>query len=683
MIKTDAVRFYLNNLVNAKLPSKTTDNILEFVEERSQDLLGFDVCEKWGGHSRRSFKIWSKNTPSTQGDEPEFEYVRGIKALRQMLASMKIRDISVPGRDKHTECIATLFNLNKDEAQIIQVFVNMILHTNVHCLIADIVGRVRFSSGFNMNNLYLLSAFCGVPENKIRKLLAQDGVLQMSGLLFSDEDGDLAMNKFLQKCIAHAPQTPEKLKQILLGDLHHGNKKLDFSHIKDEYDYIKSLLDGAVKQQMSGINILIYGPTGTGKTEMAKHIVDSLGYKLYGLHTSINGRQEKNINLSYLMHAQRILCNDTDSVVMLDEAEDVFSYNKFSSSATSKLSLNQLLEKNKRPVIWLTNDINSVDDAYLRRFSYCLEMKKPCQSVKVSIWQNICRHHKLNLSQSKIEKFAEKYDVAPGVINNAVRAVKLTGDKNAIERTIDSFCVATTGKKPRAPQKPDVDFNTALLNTDIDMQKLTEQIVRGKNKNFSLCLYGVSGTGKSAYARHLAQQLGMKIIQKRASDLKDKYVGETEKRIAAAFAQAADQNAILVFDEADSFLRSRTSAQTSWEVSAVNEMLTQMENSQVPFICTTNLMKDIDNASLRRFLFKIKYDYMTRDQVKIAFSDFFGKTPTDSEILKLEYLTPGDFVVAKRKADILGVTEISDIIDLLVQEMNAKDIKKTSKIGFN
>ena len=98
----------------------------------------------------------------------------------------------------------------------------------------------------------------------------------------------------------------------------------------------------------------------------------------------------------------------------------------------------------------------------------------------------------------------------------------------------------------------------------------------------------------------------MKIIQKRASDLKDKYVGETEKRIAAAFAQAADQNAILVFDEADSFLRSRTSAQTSWEVSAVNEMLTQMENSQVPFICTTNLMKDIDNASLRRFLFKIK-----------------------------------------------------------------------------
>lgn len=52
------------------------------------------------------------------------------------------------------------------------------------------------------------------------------------------------------------------------------------------------------------------------------------------------------------------------------------------------------------------------------------------------------------------------------------------------------------------------------------------------------------------------------------------YVGETEQNIAKAFKEAKDKKALLIFDEADSFLQSRTNAQRSWEITQVNEMLT-------------------------------------------------------------------------------------------------------------
>ena len=70
----------------------------------------------------------------------------------------------------------------------------------------------------------------------------------------------------------------------------------------------------------------------------------------------------------------------------------------------------------------------------------------------------------------------------------------------------------------------------------------------------SIVTQGPSGTGKSAFVRHLADRLGLKVIRKRASDLMSMWVGGTEKAIAAAFTAARDTEVFLVFDEADSML---------------------------------------------------------------------------------------------------------------------------------
>ena len=200
--------------------------------------------------------------------------------------------------------------------------------------------------------------------------------------------------------------------------------------------------------------------------------------------------------------------------------------------------------------------------------------------------------------------------------------------------------------------------------------------------NFSICIYGEPGTGKSEYAKYLAHRLGLKIVQKKASDIFGKFVGETEENIALSFKEAKNKKAMIIIDEADSFLQPRKNAKNSWEVSFVNEMLTQMENFDYPFVCTTNLMDTLDEASLRRFTFKIKFNFLTSQQIHIAFSHFF-KQKISENACNINGLTIGDFVTVKKKLEFLGINNSNDILDLLIQEVkfkNTDSLKNT--IGF-
>ena len=205
----------------------------------------------------------------------------------------------------------------------------------------------------------------------------------------------------------------------------------------------------------------------------------------------------------------------------------------------------------------------------------------------------------------------------------------------------------------------------------------------GTRPPVALLTCGASGTGKSAYARHLAEELGLDVLHRRASDLISCYVGETEQNIAEAFAEAKENKSMLIFDEADSFLRDRASARNSWEISAVNEMLTWMESHPYPFICTTNLMDALDPASLRRFSFKVKYDFLTSEQVKEAFSYFFGLKITPRQAAGLDKLTPGDFALVKNKAEILGkISQFDAVREMLETEQKLKHNAYGSGIGF-
>ena len=169
----------------------------------------------------------------------------------------------------------------------------------------------------------------------------------------------------------------------------------------------------------------------------------------------------------------------------------------------------------------------------------------------------------------------------------------------------------------------------------------------------------------------------LEVLQKRASDRLSPWVGETEQQIAAAFAEARDAQAFLIFDEADSLLADRRSAHRSWEVSQVNEMLTWMESHPLPFACTTNFGDHLDVATL----FKVRLDYLAQAQMEQAFRGYFDLPPPD-RIRGLAALTPGDFAVVRRKAEILGqLGDPEALTGMLRAECDAKP-NRPRPIGF-
>ena len=170
-----------------------------------------------------------------------------------------------------------------------------------------------------------------------------------------------------------------------------------------------------------------------------------------------------------------------------------------------------------------------------------------------------------------------------------------------------------------------------------------------------------------------------------------KYVGETEQNMAAMFEEAEAENAVLLLDEADSFLQDRRGAQRSYEVTEVNEMLQGMERFNGIFICTTNLLDRIDQAALRRFTFKIKFKPLTPEQRESMFvtEALMGDAGLLSSELKvrlarLEVLCPGDFAAVKRQIDILGEGfTVDDFLTQLEAEHRIKpEVRETRNMGF-
>jgi SpoVK/Ycf46/Vps4 family AAA+-type ATPase len=207
----------------------------------------------------------------------------------------------------------------------------------------------------------------------------------------------------------------------------------------------------------------------------------------------------------------------------------------------------------------------------------------------------------------------------------------------------------------------------------------------------TLCFYGPPGTGKTALAEHIAQALQRPLMVRQASDIVSKYVGETEQNMARMFDEAQAEGAVLLLDEADSFLRSRRMAERNYEVSEVNEMLQGMERYAGVFVCTTNLFDELDEAALRRFTFKIRFKPLMREQRERMFiaealqGDAARLTAEQQQRLAvLDQLAPGDFASVRRQVDLLDTAfEPDEFLSQLEGEHRVKpEVRSQRGMGF-
>lgn len=482
----------------------------------------------------------------------------------------------------------------------------------------------------------------------------------------------------------------------------------DYPHVETDARYLTALLENASQQRAAGVNILLYGAPGTGKTELARVLARDAGCELYEVDcldkdgNSLTGKDR----YRSLQVSQAFLRGRPGAVLLFDEVEDVFpgptrelmslfGHEEPRGSVNGKAWVNQTLEQNPVPVIWVSNSIRQIDPAYLRRFQFHLELKVPPPTVRESI---IRKHLEgLEVSDAFMAKLAARKTLTPAQIDSAARFARLT--QPAIEEPAESLIERQLDHADQAMGlRPEVQAHRVVTEYKLDYLNLetrfsVERIIEAlrARRRGTLCFYGPPGTGKTVLAEHIAAQLDMPLLIRRASDLMSKYVGETEQQIAAMFSRAEEERALLLLDEADSFMQSRQGAVRNYEVSEVNEMLQGMERFDGIFICTTNLFDRIDEAALRRFAFKIRFKPLVRAQREQMFiaEALGGKAealkPVWREMLaSLDMLTPGDFAVVKQQSVLLGETlEPEAFLAQLRQEHSIKpELRERRSIGF-
>ena len=539
----------------------------------------------------------------------------------------------------------------------------------------------------------LLSWFCQAPEPEIRAAMRASGRLVCSGLVQRERGGRYNRMPFdLSKRLIIALLAEVETIADLIGLMFpHAVAPVaewqDFEALGRDADLMHDLLSSALASNTAGVNILLYGPPGTGKTEFAKVLTRRIGAVLraVGETDDDGGEPSRHERLAELSMAARMLGRRSDTVLLFDEMEDLLGARGgfFGREMPSKVHFNRMLETNPVPVIWTTNSVEACDPAFLRRMSYSTLMRPTSGQVRARIWQRLEARHQAGISDAVLPGLAERHDQAPALVSDAMRVARLcNGGQEVVSQVLDAAARLAKGGAESPPHHfSEVPWQQHLANTNADLCRIEARLAGpDAPRRISFCLEGPAGTGKSAWARHLARIIGMPVIEKRASDLLSKWVGETEQNIARAFSEARADGALLIFDEADSLLADRRGAERNWEVSQVNEMLTWMESHPLPFVCTTNFAENLDPATQRRFTFRFCFDFLSADQLPLAWAAHFPCTPP-SGLSSLDRLAAGDFANVARRMLALGNDDPQEILRELTLEGAAK-VGAARPIGF-
>ncbi len=632
---------------------------------------------------------------------------KGDLTIARQLARARIAELDIPPLRDLPACerLAVRFGLSGVE---LEVLVFSILLQSTDWMESFFNDTVQLAGIESISRA--IAAVVGRPSRQVSRALQPKGRLHRTGLLrlnlqhyrnATDAldvppglgaallDGDAAIDRLFESWARQAP--PPDLDAD------------DFPHVATDLQLLGESLSRALRQRQPGVNVLIYGSPGTGKSQLVRMLANQLQVPLYEITISDDGNAiDENERLRYFQVTQALQEQAGASLILFDEADLVLLEDRWAEiggrqMTRTKAWINQLLETNPVPTIWIANSIRYVHHAVRRRFDYIFEMPTPPKTVRHRILQQ--HLGRFQLSDAWLEQQARHEALTPGVIERAARTAgrlrrrKPADMEAAVERVVNHMLTAQDQPKLRRHTGHSIGYRLDYLNADANLDDVVTGLAARREGR--LCLYGPPGTGKTAFADHLGHALNLQVVRRTASELLSCLIGETEKNIAQAFATASNVDSILLIDEIDSLLANRSNAKHNWEVTQVNELLTQIEAFQGIFVAATNRIDHLDPAAMRRFDLKLHFGYLHTEQCWKLFQaaatklglcidgKSTGKVP--ARLAALTTCTPGDFAALLRRYRVTGApASVADLAADLATEQQFKpaDPAASGGIGF-
>ena len=634
---------YLLNMMKATLPSSPVAYKICTAFESNRDFIGGDIdtsefpYKKKSGTAKTAYPM--KNKPERNAvDARDWEFLKSrLEADLEGFNPMENQSTSV----KNLRVLSKSLYLNELETDLLTFLHTVGNNARFTSFVQDIIGsdRTRIPAltarllGRNEEITNVTACF----ESK--STLINCGLLDLAEI--DDEDELFHQVEYtIQHLISTPELDPSMFVESVLGkpavsDLTVG----DFSSLSQDIEEICKIIKKAVADGETGINILLHGPAGSGKTALAGAIAAELNLSLFAVGEDEDAPDEKGgasrHRLNKVFQGHSFLKGRKNAILLFDEIEDLLikgTDTDKKADTQSKIIVNRLMENNPVVTIWAGNDPDKFHESLRQRFAYSLYVDYPPMMIRKKVWEKQLALKGAQLPDKDVTYLARQFMAPPRMIANAIRLAKMTEvTVPAIENFLKSSSKITYGDADAVRSGTSISekFDLALINYEQAKENKVKSIVASGSspRPYSMLVTGKPGTGIRSLGRYLAENAVMNTAEWDMGALvAPNPMMPPEVKIRRAFQAANDSRNLLIISNIEALSSDPQSSSARWNEGGLADIFMECAyDHRLPMI-VSSYQTDIEIPNLIKSVFslELKVGVLTPDQCRLAYQTYFG-----------------------------------------------------------